>query len=233
MTKKNEKNDIDEKLDITLFDAIETIENLDTEVEDLTEENGKLDQACYKLLQCFNKAKYNSQNHSQWTINYIDQCNAEGIEVKQKNVAEKTKSGIIKPNLKKLDNKMRSRISKIKKFQCTTVSTAQAKNGIEPIGKVITERTKWYAIVKAVKPVVDQVKADKIKLIKGWSIDDIDQAIEFIVTIRNSMEIVDNKVKTSEVYNEWAKDLKTKFQARQNAIELEKNAVAEKQANAK
>ena len=225
---KNEVNEVDEKLDTALLNAIEIIENLDTEIEDITDENGKLDQACYTFLQCFNNDNFNNQSHLQWTINFTKQCNDLGIECKQKNVEEKTKNGIIKSDLKKLEGKMRSRISKIKRFQCTTVSTAQANKGIEPIGKNISKTTNWYDIVKAVAPVIDQDFLDKIKIIKKWTIEDIDQAIEFN-TMKNSMAIVGDEVETTEVYNEWAEDLKDNFKARQVVIELEKKA----QSNAK
>ena len=228
MSNKKDKNEVAETLDTTLFDAIESLENLDTEVEDILDDNGKLDQAMYTFLQCFNDDDFNGQSHLQWEINFTSQCNALGIERKQKNVVELTKSGIIKPNLKKLDDKMRSRISKIKRFQSTTVSKAQAKKGVKPLGEKITKVTKWYYIKKAVAPVIDQDRLDKIKLIKKWAIEDIDDAIEFNA-MKHAMELVDDEVQTTDVYNEWAQDLKDKFKARQIEIELEKKA----QANAK
>ena len=225
---KNEVNEVDEKLDTALLDAITVIENLDTEIEDITDENGKLDQAMYTFLQCFNSDKFNNQTHLQWEINFTKQCNELGIERRQKNVAELTKAGTIKPNLKQLEDKMGSRVSKIKRFQSTTVSNAQAEKNVEPIGKEITKATKWYDIVKAVAPVVDQNFLDKIKAIKKWSIEDIDDAIEFNA-MKHAMELVDDEVQTTDVYDDWAKDLKNKFKARQIANELEKNA----QVNAK
>jgi len=225
---KNEVNEVDEKLDTALLDAITVIENLDTEIEDITDENGKLDQAMYTFLQCFNDDKFNNQTHLQWEINFTKQCNDLGIERRQKNVEDLTKAGTIKSNLKKLEGKMGSRISKIKRFQSTTVSNAQAEKNVEPIGKEITKATKWYDIVKAVAPVVDQDFLDKIKSIKKWSIEDIDDAIEFNA-MKHAMKLVDDEVQTTDVYDDWAKDLKNKFKARQIANELEKNA----QVNAK
>ena len=47
--------------------------------------------------------------------------------------------------------------------------------------------------------------------------------------MKHAMELVDDEVQTTEVYKEWAQDLKDKFKARQIEIELEKKA----QANAK
>ena len=228
MSNKKDKNEVAETLDTTLFDAIESLENLDTEIEDILDEHGKLNQAMYTFLQCFNDDDFNGQSHLQWEINFTSRCNTLGIERKQKNVAELTKAGTIKPNLKKLDDKMRSRISKIKRFQSTTVSNAQAEKNVEPIGETITKNTKWYDIKKAVAPVVDQDRLDKIKSIKKWSIEDIDDAIEFNA-MKHAMELVDDEVQTTDVYNDWAQDLKNKFKARQIAIELEKKA----QVNAK
>ena len=231
MSNKKDKNEVEETLDTTndaLFNAIESLENLDTEVEEILDDNGRLDQAMYTFLQCFNDDDFNGQSHLQWEINFTKQCNDLGIERRQKNVAELTKAGTIKPNLKKLDDKMGSRISKIKRFQATTVSNAQAEKNVEPIGEEITKATKWYDIKKAVAPVVDQDFLDKIKAIKKWSIEDIDDAIEFNA-MKHAMELVDDEVQTTDVYNEWAQDLKDKFKARQIEIELEKKA----QANAK
>jgi len=87
---KKDKNEVAETLDTTtdtaLFNAIESLENLDTEIEDILDENGTLDKAMYTFLQCFNDDDFNGQSHLQWEINFTSRCNALGIERKQKNV---------------------------------------------------------------------------------------------------------------------------------------------------
>ena len=196
----------------TFRDNIIALEEIDTTVDIILDENGTRDCAINELLQGFNDAKFNGQNHTQWRINWVTFCNEQGIQVKQKDADKFERKDV---NLIELAPKTRSIISKIKRYQQITVSKNQVENGIVPIGKKITRATKWYDIKKATAPVVDEEQIKLNKQFKSKSIEDKKLALEFIA--------LQNDMKALEVF---VNDVKSAFEERQKAQELEKQSNA-------
>jgi len=196
----------------TFRDNIIALEEIDTTVDIILDENGTRDCAINELLQGFNDAKFNGQNHTQWRINWVTFCNEQGIQVKQKDADKFERKDV---NLIELAPKTRSIISKIKRYQQVTVSKNQVENGIVPIGKKITKATKWYDIKKATAPVVDEEQIKLNKQFKSKSIEDKKLALEFIA--------LQNDMKALELF---VNDVKSAFEERQKAQELEKQSNA-------
>jgi hypothetical protein len=204
-------NSVDDTIK-TFRDSIIALEEIDTTVDIILDENGTRDCAINELLQGFNDARFNGQNHTQWRINWVAFCNEQGIQVKQKDADKFERKDV---NLIELAPKTRSIISKIKRYQQTTVSNNQVENGIVPIGKKITKATKWYDIKKATAPVVDEEQIKLNKQFKSKSIEDKKLALEFIA--------LQNDMKALEVF---VNDVKSAFEERQKAQELEKQSNA-------
>ena len=196
----------------TFRDNIIALEEIDTTVDIILDENGTRDCAINELLQDFNDAKFNGQNHTQWRINWVTFCNEQGIQVKQKDADKFERKDV---NLIELAPKTRSIISKIKRYQQVTVSKNQVENGIVPIGKKITKATKWYDIKKATAPVVDEEQIKLNKQFKSKSIEDKKLALEFIA--------LQNDMKALELF---VNDVKSAFEDRQKAQELKKQSNA-------
>jgi hypothetical protein len=196
----------------TFRDNIIALEEIDTTVDIILDENGTRDCAINELLQGFNDAKFNGQNHTQWRINWVTFCNEQGIQVKQKDADKFERKDV---NLIELAPKTRSIISKIKRYQQTTVSNNQVENGVVAIGEKITKATKWYDIKKATAPVVDEEQIKLNKQFKSKSIEDKKLALEFIA--------LQNDMKALEVF---VNDVKSAFEERQKAQELEKQSNA-------
>ena len=204
-------NSVDDTIK-TFRDSIIALEEIDTTVDIILDENGTRDCAINELLQGFNDARFNGQNHTQWRINWVTFCNEQGIQVKQKDADKFERKDV---NLIELAPKTRSIISKIKRYQQVTVSKNQVENGIVPIGKKITKATKWYDIKKATAPVVDEEQIKLNKQFKSKSIEDKKLALEFIA--------LQNDMKALEVF---VNDVKSAFEERQKAQELEKQSNA-------
>ena len=204
-------NSVDDTIK-TFRDSIIALEEIDTTVDIILDENGTRDCAINELLQGFNDARFNGQNHTQWRINWVAFCNEQGIQVKQKDADKFERKDV---NLIELAPKTRSIISKIKRYQQITVSKNQVENGIVPIGKKITKATKWYDIKKATAPVVDEEQIKLNKQFKSKSIEDKKLALEFIA--------LQNDMKALEVF---VNDVKSAFEERQKAQELEKQSNA-------
>ena len=196
----------------TFRDSIIALEEIDTTVDIILDENGTRDCAINELLQGFNDARFNGQNHTRWRINWVTFCNEQGIQVKQKDADKFERKDV---NLIELAPKTRSIISKIKRYQQITVSKNQVENGIVPIGKKITKATKWYDIKKATAPVVDEEQIKLNKQFKSKSIEDKKLALEFIA--------LQNDMKALEVF---VNDVKSAFEERQKAQELKKQSNA-------
>ena len=196
----------------TFRDNIIALEEIDTTVDIILDENGTRDCAINELLQGFNDAKFNGQNHTQWRINWVAFCNEQGIQVKQKDADKFERKDV---NLIELAPKTRSIISKIKRYQQVTVSKNQVENGVVAIGKKITKATKWYDIKKATAPVVDEEQIKLNKQFKSKSLEDKKLALEFIA--------LQNDMKALEVF---VNDVKSAFEERQKAQELEKQSNA-------
>jgi len=196
----------------TFRDNIIALEEIDTTVDIILDENGTRDCAINELLQGFNDAKFNGQNHTQWRINWVAFCNEQGIQVKQKDADKFERKDV---NLIELAPKTRSIISKIKRYQQVTVSKNQVENGVVAIGKKITKATKWYDIKKATAPVVDEEQIKLNKQFKSKSLEDKKLALEFIA--------LQNDMKALEVF---VNDVKSAFEDRQKAQELEKQSNA-------
>ena len=204
-------NTVDDSLK-TFRDNIIALELIDTSVDLILDDNGTRDCAINELLQGFNDAKFNGQNHTQWRINWVTFCNEQGIQVKQKDADKFERKDV---TLIELAPKTRSVISKIKRYQQTTVSKNQTANGIVAIGKKITKATKWYSIKKATAPIVDEEQIKLNKQFKSKSIEDKKLALQFIA-IQNDMQALEVLIS----------DVKSAFEDRQKAQELEKQSNA-------
>ncbi len=198
--------EVQAEADKKFLECIEDMGVIDADIEIMTDRNGTLDQSIYAFMQLFNTDRYNGKTVAQWSVNYENDCNRMGIKCKQKNVKDKTADGVIKSELTELSSNVSSRVSKIKRFQATTVTKAQEDRGLEPIGKTITSAVKWYDIQQAVKPAVDEEFNEVLKALKKHSHADIVLALEFLEnkvelakfsifaqTIKDTFESVDDK----------------------------------------
>ena len=188
--------------DKKFLECIEEMTVIDADIEIMTDRNGTLDQSIYAFMQLFNTDRYNGKTVAQWSVNYENDCNRMGIKCKQKNVKDKTADGVIQSELKVLSSNVSARVSKIKRFQATTVTKAQKKRGLEPIGMTISSAVKWYDIQQAVKPAVDEEFNEVLKALKKHSHADIVLALEFL----------ENKVEL-ERFNTFAQTIKDTFES--------------------
>ena len=188
--------------DKKFLECIEEMAVIDADIEIMTDRNGTLDQSIYAFMQLFNTDRYNGKTAAQWSVNYENDCNRMGIKCKQKNVKDKTADGVIKSELKVLSSNVSARVSKIKRFQATTVTKAQKKRGLEPIGMTISSAVKWYDIQQAVKPAVDEEFNKVLSALKKHSHADIVLALEFL----------ENKVEL-EKFNTFAQTIKDTFES--------------------
>ena len=153
---------------------------------------GTLSGAIRLLMTDFQSERYNGQSDTQWDCNRVSDFNDAGIRIKQPNQAEMELKGAID-----LTNSEKVIIANIRKFQTD-----------KTIKGVITDKTTWYDIKMAIKPVVSDERKKLNKEIKSISDANVQKMVDLYRAYETAKEQFDTLIANLNAQKKQAKKAK-------------------------